>query len=105
MLARIPAPTALARLLSGHGIHYGWIIVAAMFLALLSAAGMRSMPSVLIIPFEHEFGWTRASITLALSINLVLYGFSGPIIGRLMDTKGPRTIALCAVLLLVLGAA
>jgi MFS family permease len=65
---------------------------------------MRSMPGVLIIPFEHEFGWDRASITMAVSINLLLFGFSGPIVGRWMDRKGPRSVALVAVLLLAAGA-
>jgi MFS family permease len=100
----IPAPTRLARALSRRGIHYGWIVVAAMFIAMLSSAGMRSMPGVLIIPFEHEFGWDRASITMAVSINLLLFGFSGPIVGRWMDRKGPRSVALVAVLLLAAGA-
>jgi len=100
----VPAPTRLASALSRRGIHYGWIIVGAMFIALLSSAGMRSMPGVLIIPFEHEFGWDRASITTAVSINLLLFGFSGPIVGRWMDRKGPRSVALCAVLLLAAGA-
>jgi len=100
----VPAPTRLAGALARRGIHYGWIIVGAMFVVLVSSAGIRSMPGVLIIPFEHEFGWDRASITTAISINLLLFGFSGPIVGRWMDRNGPRAVALGAVLLLVVGA-
>lgn len=31
------------------------------FLTLLAAAGMRSTPSVLIVPLEQEFGWILAA--------------------------------------------
>jgi MFS family permease len=41
---------------------------------------------------------------MAVSINLLLFGFSGPIVGRWMDRKGPRSVALVAVLLLAAGA-
>jgi MFS family permease len=100
----VPSPTRLAHGLARHGIHYGWVVVAAMFLTLLTSAGMRSMPGVLIMPLEAEFGWDRASITLAVSINLLLFGMSGPLVGRWMDRKGPRQVALCAATLLALGA-
>ncbi len=100
----VPSPTRLAHGLARQGIHYGWVVVAAMFLTLLTSAGMRSMPGVLIMPLEAEFGWDRASITLAVSINLLLFGMSGPLVGRWMDRKGPRQVALCAATLLALGA-
>ncbi len=38
--------------------YYGWFIVALSFLANLTAAGIRSAPSVLIHPLEAEFGWS-----------------------------------------------
>jgi hypothetical protein len=41
-------------------IHYGWIVAAVTFLVLLSSAGVRATPSILIVPLEREFGWTRA---------------------------------------------
>ena len=49
---------AIAHRLHGR-IHYGWIIAAVIFLALLAAAGVRATPSVLIVPLEQSFGWTR----------------------------------------------
>jgi sugar phosphate permease len=100
----MPTPSRVASALSRRGIHYGWIIVAVLFVSLLTAAGVRSMPSVLILPLEAEFGWDRAAIGLAVSINLVLFGFSGPIVGRWMDRSGPRVVALSAVTLLTVGA-
>jgi len=53
---------------------YGWLIVGVTFLTLLAASGGRAVPSVLILPLEHDFGWSRAVVALAVSINLLLFG-------------------------------
>jgi MFS family permease len=100
----MPTPTRVANALNRRGLHYGWIIVAVLFVSLLTAAGVRSMPGVLILPLEAEFGWDRASIAFAVSINLVLFGLSGPIVGRWMDRSGPRVVAISAVSMLTIGA-
>ena len=52
------------------GIHDTWIVFAITFLTLLAASGTRSTPSVLMVPLEGEFGWSRATISLAVSINV-----------------------------------
>ena len=62
-----------ARRLSGR-MHYAWLSVGVVFLVLLAAAGTRATPSVMMLPLEQEFGWSRATISLAISINLALYG-------------------------------
>ena len=59
-------------------MHYAWIIVAVTFAVVVVTAGVRSMPGVLIVPFEQEFHWSRATISFALGINLLLYGAIGP---------------------------
>jgi len=66
---------AIARRLSGR-IHYAWIVAAVTFLTLLTAVGVRVTPSVLIVPLEQAFGWSRATISFAISINIVLYGLT-----------------------------
>jgi hypothetical protein len=35
--------------------YYGWLIIGLSFLTTLTGAGIRSLPSVLINPFELEF--------------------------------------------------
>ena len=82
---------------------YGWVIVALSFTTTLIAAGIRSSPSVLIHPFESEFGWNRAAIASAISLNLFLYGAAAPISGRLLDRYGPRVVMLGSLSLLILG--
>ena len=59
-------------------ISYHWVVFAAAFVVLLGAAGTRSAPSVLMDPLRDEFGWSRATVGFAVSINVLLYGFIGP---------------------------
>lgn len=74
--------------------YYGWVVVRLSFLANLTAAGIRSAPSVLIHPLEAEFGWTRAAIASAASLNLLLLGVFAPAGGWLIDRVGPRRVIL-----------
>ena len=80
-------------------VHYGWIVAAVTFLVLLAAAGIRSTPGVLIVPLEQEFGWNRVTISLAVSINLFLYGLCGPFAAALMDRFGMRRVMLTSLLM------
>ena len=86
-------------------IHYGWIIAALTFLTMLAASGMRSTPGVLIVPLQQDFGWDRGAISLAVSINLVLFGLSGPFAAAIMQRVGIRRVMVAALLLVGLAAA
>lgn len=85
--------------------HYGWVVVGLVFLTLLASAGVRATPSVLIVPLEHAFGWDRATISIALSVSLFLFGFMGPFAGAAMQTLGVRKTVLSALSLLVIAVA
>jgi MFS family permease len=85
--------------------HYAWIAVFLSFATTLVGAGIRSSPSVLIHPLELEFGWNRAAIASAVSLNLLLYGCAAPISGRLLDRFGPRRVMLGSLLTLALAVA
>jgi sugar phosphate permease len=86
----------LQRALNGR-FYYGWVVVWVMFLALLVSAGVRAAPTVLINPLETELGWSRAIISAAVSVGLLLYGLSGPGAGWLMDRFGPKPLAVVGV--------
>ena len=86
-------------------IHPAWIVAGVAFLALIGAAGFRAAPSVLIVPLQEEFGWSRSVLSLAVSINLVLYGLTAPFAAALMDRFGMRRVTTCALVLIALGSA
>ena len=86
-------------------IHYGWIVVGITCTVLLTSAGIRSTPGILMVPLENEFGWTRATVSLAVSINLVLFGFVGPFAAAMMNRWGIQRVVACALVFVASGAA
>ncbi|HLX03173.1 MAG TPA: MFS transporter [Trinickia sp.] len=85
--------------------HYGWLVAAVVFLVLLAAAGTRATPSVMMVPLEHEFGWSRATISLAISVNIALYGLTGPFAAAAMQRFGVRPTVLAALATMAGGVA
>jgi MFS family permease len=70
---------------------------------LLSAAAVRATPGVLFLPLEQEFGWSRSTVSLAVSVNILLYGLVGPFAGALMQRLGVRRTTMIALSLLAAG--
>ena len=83
--------------------YYGWFVMSLCFLTILTSAGVRSSPSVLINPLEAEFGWSRTAIASAVSMNLLLFGIASPVSGWLLDRFGPRKVMLWSLAMLILG--
>ncbi|MEI7791262.1 MAG: MFS transporter, partial [Alphaproteobacteria bacterium] len=59
------------------GRHYALAVVAIIFVALLAAAGLRSTPGVLMVPWEQAFGWSRQTISFAAACGIFLFGLTG----------------------------
>lgn len=87
-----------------HRIHPAWIVAGVAFLALFAAAGFRAAPGALMVPLHHEFGWSTSSMSLAVGINLLLYGLVSPFAAALMDRFGMRKVISTALLLVATGA-
>src|SRR3954470_18726268 len=85
-------------------VHYAWLIVLVTFVTLITTAGFRATPGVLIVPLQDEFGWSRATISLAVSIGLVVYGLASPFSAALMERFGIRRVILVAVSTVAVGA-
>ena len=83
--------------------HWAWVVAAVSFIALIGAAGFRSAPGALIEPLQQEFGWSRATISLAVSVNLMLYGLTAPFAAALMARFGVRRVVSLALLLVSVG--
>ncbi len=86
-------------------LHYGWIVAAVTFVTLLVAAGVRATPAVLIVPLEHEFGWSRETISFAVAVNIFLYGLIGPFAAAIMERFGIRRTICTALVVIATGVA
>ena len=73
------------------------------FVAIIGAAGFRATPGVLITPLQDEFGWSRGTISAAVSVNLILFGLTAPFAAALMDRFGMRRVVAFALLLISAG--
>ena len=84
-------------------IHPGWIAVTVTFFTLMATAGFRSAPSVLIVPLEEAFGWSRSDISLAVAINVMLFGLVAPFAAALMERFTVRKVVMSALALVAVS--
>ena len=85
-------------------IHPAWIAAAITWLTLVASAGYRSAPSVLIVPLEEAFGWSRDQISIAISVNILLYGLTAPFAAALMERFTVRKVVMSALAAVSIGA-
>ncbi len=85
-------------------MHRAWFVAAVTFVTIIGAAAFRSLPGLLIDPLHAEFGWSRATIGAAVSVNLALYGLTAPFAAALMDRFGIRRVVAVALTVIALGA-
>jgi MFS family permease len=85
-------------------IHPAWIAALVTFFTLVATAGFRSAPSVLIVPLEEAFGWGRDQISLAISVNVLLYGLTAPFAAALMERFTVRKVVMGALTTVSTGA-
>jgi MFS family permease len=91
----------LSAALARRNIHYGWVMVGVTFFTALISAGTVGAPGVFIVPLQHEFGWTTAEISSALSIRFILFGLMAPFAAALLNRYGLRNVTLAAQLIVV----
>jgi sugar phosphate permease len=81
-------------------LHYAWIVAGVTFVVMLITAGVRATPGLFMVPLETEFGWSRASISAAIAVNIALFGLIGPFAASVMDRWGLRRVVLGAIALM-----
>ncbi len=91
-------------MLQNRRVHPAWIAAAVTFFTLVATAGFRSAPSVLIVPLEEAFGWGRDQISLAISVNVLLYGLTAPFAAALMEKFTVRKVVMGALTTVSTGA-
>ena len=89
-------------------LYYGWIIVTIGFTTMLLVMGTFFSSGVLFAALIAEYGWSRASTSLPLSVALISYAATAWLAGQLFDRYGPRRLyplgAVCLGVGLLLSA-
>ncbi|MDD5224496.1 MAG: MFS transporter [bacterium] len=85
------------------GFYYGWVIVACSFVAIFMATSSRYCFSIFMKPLSENYGFTRAELGGAMSLNNILYALLSPVVGILLDRIGARIILLIGGVLMGLG--
>ncbi|MEU8588422.1 MFS transporter [Streptomyces sp. NPDC048664] len=78
-------------------LHRAWWVAAVAALAIVVAGSFSTMPGILQSPLQREFHWTRGTVVVASSANMVLYGLAAPFAASLMDRFGVRRVAVAAL--------
>ena len=82
---------------------YGYNIVGAGFVIQAVCIGFLFTYGVFFKEFQAEFGWSRAMISGAWSLSILIMGAIGILVGRLNDKIGPRALSVGSGISLGLG--
>ncbi|MCB1411644.1 MAG: MFS transporter [Xanthobacteraceae bacterium] len=82
------------------GQKYAFVVVAVIFVALLTAAGLRATPGVLILPLHTAFGWSIDAISFSAAVGIFLYGLAGPFAAAVMNQFGIRRTVIGALVVM-----
>ncbi|MGH7863762.1 MAG: MFS transporter [Candidatus Binataceae bacterium] len=77
----------------------GWFIVAAIFVTMFFIWGAINCGAVFFVPVLNHFGWTRARLSVAISIGWITGGAAGPLIGWLADRINPKKMMMVGALI------
>lgn len=83
----------------------GWRVLAASFLGVgVSLVSLTYYSAgIWVIPWQEEFGWTRAQIGAAQMFSTITLVATAPLAGKLIDWLGLRPVATTSLLLFAAG--
>jgi len=81
-------------------IFYGWFVVAGCVLVSFGISGGQFSFGVFLKPMTEEFGWSRASLSLAFAVTFMLSGLLRPVAGYLADRYSPKIAVLSGVVVM-----
>ena len=84
-------------------IFWGWYIVAGSFFVMAINYGSRYCFGVFVVPLASEHGWSRSVISMAATINMVVYSVGAIFVGRMLDRIAPRWIITCGAIIAAIG--
>jgi len=86
-------------------LFYGWVIVGLAIVGGTLVYGIRHSFSIFFPSILDEFGWSRGSTAIMLSLNILIYGLLAPVAGSLADRWKPRRVMPIGVIILGLATA
>ncbi|MBI4505800.1 MAG: MFS transporter [Chloroflexi bacterium] len=87
----------------GSGVSYAWVILTVSFFTVFTIVSLRVGFGIYFQPIEAELGWTRTTLSLAVAINMLVYGFAQPVAGYFADRLGPKWVILASIALVGIG--
>lgn len=99
------APAADRRFASPPGpfTHYAWVILAACFLGVLGAQGVRLAFGAFVEPWEETFGISRGTVSAVSLVSFIVYGVAQPVVGRFVERYSIPRIFAGGMLVIALG--
>ncbi len=78
-------------------IFFGWFVVAGAVLVTFGISGAQFSFGVFMKPMTEDFGWSRATLSLAFGITFMLSGLLRPMAGYFADRYSPKMAVLAGV--------
>jgi MFS family permease len=82
---------------------YGWVIIGVSVITGMLVYGVRYSFSIFFPEILNEFGWSRGSTSLMMSINVLVYGLMAPVAGTLSSRWKPKIMMPVGVIILALA--
>jgi MFS family permease len=95
---KTPEGDALARPLKPGRVALN--VLALCFTLALLGRGLGESFTVFLKPISENFGWDRAQVVSVYSLTWLAGGLTAPVVGRLFDRYGPRTVYSLGMLLI-----
>ncbi|MBN9089152.1 MAG: MFS transporter [Reyranella sp.] len=95
----------LVRLAERLPFFYGWVIIAVAFMTMALSVSARTAFSLMFPPIVDEFGWDRGLAASAFSFGFLVSAAISPVLGRLVDRRGPRFVIEIGTLIAAAGLA
>lgn len=85
--------------MTDHSWRTPTVVLACGCLVLVLAMGVRSTSGIFLQPMTMANGWTRATFSLAIALQNLVWGLGAPFFGAWADKYGAgRTLVACAIL-------
>jgi sugar phosphate permease len=94
---------ALSATLDRRGFHYGWVIAAVTFIAMLTTSAALGLPGAMLQPLSKEFGWSTDQLSSVFAVRFALFGLLGPFAAMFISRFGLRRVMVTASVFIALS--